>query len=302
VYGLGSESNSLPGFVVLSSGVGTSGGATNFSSGFLPSTYQGTLLRSQGDPILYLSNPKGVLPEHQRATMDAVRDLNQERLDQTGDAEIAARMASYELAYRMQTAGPDLVDFSKESPATLEMYGINNETTRQFGTNCLLARRLVERGVRFILLMDASWDSHTNLNTKLKANCDKTDRGTGALLKDLKQRGLLDSTLVVWGGEFGRTPVSEVRNTAEVDNAGRDHHPVAYSMWAAGGGIRGGQVIGATDELGFFITEDKVHVHDLQATLMHCLGFDHTRLTFRYMGRDFRLTDIHGNVVKKMLV
>jgi hypothetical protein len=301
IYGLGSESDSLPGFVVLSSGVGTSGGATNFSSGFLPSTYQGTLLRSSGDPILYLSNPQGVSGRGQKAVFDAVKDLNQAKLEETGDEEIAARMASYELAYRMQTAGPELTDLSKESPETLEMYGINDEKTKQFGTNCLLARRLVERGVRFIMLMDASWDSHTNLNTKLKENCAKTDRGTGALIKDLKQRGLLDSTLVVWGGEFGRTPVSEIRNTAEADNAGRDHHPIAYSMWLAGGGIKGGQVIGKTDDLGFFITEDKVHVHDLQATMMQCLGFDHTRLTYRFMGRDFRLTDIHGNVVKKML-
>ena len=301
IYGLGSESDSLPGFVVLSSGVGTSGGATNFSSGFLPSTYQGTLLRSSGDPILYLSNPQGVSGRGQRAVFDAVKDLNQAKLVETGDEEIAARMASYELAYRMQTAGPELTDLSKESPETLEMYGINDEKTKQFGTNCLLARRLVERGVRYILLMDASWDSHTNLNTKLKENCAKTDRGAGALIKDLKQRGMLDSTLVVWGGEFGRTPVSEIRNTAEADNAGRDHHPMAYSMWLAGGGIKGGQVVGKTDDLGFFITEDKVHVHDLQATMMQCLGFDHTRLTYRFMGRDFRLTDIHGNVVKKML-
>jgi uncharacterized protein (DUF1501 family) len=301
LYGLGSESENLPGFVVLSSGVGTSGGATNFSSGFLPSTYQGTPLRGSGDPILYLSSPPGVTPEKQRAVLDAVRDLNQERQSATGDPEIAARMASYELAYRMQTAGPELTDLSQESEATKEMYGLNDEKTRQFGTNCLLARRLVERGVRFILLMDASWDSHVNLNTKLRDNCAKTDRGTAALLKDLKQRGLLDSTLVVWGGEFGRTPVSEIRDTADADNAGRDHHPLAYSMWLAGGGIKGGQAIGKTDDLGFFIEEDKVHVHDLQATILHCLGFDHTRLTYKFMGRDFRLTDVHGNVVKKML-
>jgi uncharacterized protein (DUF1501 family) len=301
LYGLGSESENLPGFVVLSSGVGTSGGATNFSSGFLPSTYQGTPLRGSGDPILYLSSPPGVTPEKQRAVLDAVRDLNQERQSATGDPEIAARMASYELAYRMQTAGPELTDLSRESEATKEMYGLNDEKTRQFGTNCLLARRLVERGVRFILLMDASWDSHVNLNTKLRDNCAKTDRGTAALLKDLKQRGLLDSTLVVWGGEFGRTPVSEIRDTADADNAGRDHHPLAYSMWLAGGGIKGGQAIGKTDDLGFFIEEDKVHVHDLQATILHCLGFDHTRLTYKFMGRDFRLTDVHGNVVKKML-
>jgi hypothetical protein len=302
VYGLGSESRNLPGFVVLASGVGTSGGASNFSSGFLPSTYQGTLLRSAGDPILYLSSPSGVSTASQRASLDAIRDLNEVRMGATGDSEIASRIASYELAYRMQTAAPELVDFSQESPATLEMYGVNDPKTRAYGTNCLLARRLVERGVRFILLMNASWDSHTNLNRRLKDNCDATDRGAGALIKDLKQRGLLYSTLVVWGGEFGRTPVCEIRNTMEADNAGRDHHPQGYSMWLAGGGVRGGQVIGKTDELGFFVTEDKVHVHDLQATILHCLGFDHTRLTYRHMGRDFRLTDIHGNVVRKMLI
>jgi uncharacterized protein (DUF1501 family) len=181
------------------------------------------------------------------------------------------------------------------------MYGIDNETTKQYGTSCLMARRLVERGVRFVLLMNASWDSHTQLDKKLKQNCDQTDKPVGALIKDLKRRGLLDSTLVVWGGEFGRTPVSEIRNTAEVGNAGRDHHPQGYSMWLAGGGIKGGQVIGKTDEMGFFVTEDKVHIHDLQATIMHTLGFDHTKLTYRFMGRDFRLTDVHGNVVRKML-
>jgi uncharacterized protein (DUF1501 family) len=301
VYGLGSESKNLPGFVVLASGVGTSGGATNFSSGFLPSTYQGTLFRSSGDPILYLSNPPGISAETQRAGLNALGDLNREHQAATGDEEIAARIASYELAYRMQAAGPELVDFSKESAETLEMYGINDPKTRQYGTNCLLARRLVERGVRFVLMMNASWDSHTQLNKKLKENCDNTDKPTGALIKDLKQRGMLDSTLVVWGGEFGRTPVCEIRNSMEEGNAGRDHHPQAYSMWLAGGGIQGGQVIGATDELGFFITEDKVHVHDLQATILHSLGFDHSKLTYRHMGRDFRLTDIAGNVVKKML-
>ncbi|MBK5292781.1 MAG: DUF1501 domain-containing protein, partial [Acidobacteriia bacterium] len=301
IYGLGSESQNLPGFVVLSSGVGTSGGATNFSSGFLPSTYQGTPLRSSGDPILYLSNPPGISSESQRAGLDALRDLNQMHQTSAGDVEIAARIASYELAYRMQTAGPELVDFSKESAATQESYGLNNPKTRQHGTNCLLARRLVERGVRYVMLMNASWDNHTQLNKKLKENCDATDQPTGALLQDLKQRGLLDSTLVVWGGEFGRTPVSEIRNSMEEGNAGRDHHPNAYSMWLAGGGIQGGQVVGKTDELGFFITEDPVHIHDLQATILHTLGFDHTRLTYRHMGRDFRLTDVAGNVVRKML-
>jgi len=302
VYGLGSESQNLPGFVVLSSGTGTSGGASNFSSGFMPSVYQGTTFRSSGDPILYVSNPPGITPETQRAGLDALRDLNADHQAETGDLEIASRIASYELAYRMQTAAPELTDFSKESPATLEMYGVNNEKTKQFGTNCLLARRMVERGVRFVLMMHASWDQHTNLNKGLKSNCDATDQPTAALIKDLKQRGLLDSTLVVWGGEFGRTPMVEVRNTADPDGAGRDHHPLAYSMWLAGGGIKGAQVIGKTDDLGFNITEDKVHVHDLQATMLQCLGFDHTRLTYRHMGRDFRLTDVSGEVVKKMLV
>jgi uncharacterized protein (DUF1501 family) len=300
-YGLGSESKNLPGFAVLSSGVGTSGGASNFSSGFLPSHYAGTMFRGSGEPILYLGNPPGVTPQTQRAGLDALRDLNQEHLDDTGDMEIASRIASYELAYRMQTAGPELIDFSKESAATLAAYGVNDDMTRQFGTNCLLARRMVERGVRFVMLMHASWDQHTYLNRSLKKNCDITDKPAAALLKDLKQRGLLDSTLVVWGGEFGRTPMVEIRNTSDPENAGRDHHPNGYSMWLAGGGIRGGQVIGATDDLGFNIVQDKVHVHDLQATILHCLGFDHTRLTFKHMGREFRLTDVAGNVVKKAL-
>ncbi len=301
VYGLGSESENLPGFVVLSSGAGTSGGASNFSSGFLPSTYQGTQFRSGNDPILYMSNPDGVDSKAQRATIDAISDINKEHLDETGDQEIASRMAAYELAYRMQVAGPELVDFSKESQATLDMYGIGKEPTNQFSTNCLLARRLVERGTRFILMMHASWDQHTNLNKGLKTNCEKTDQGTAALIQDLKQRGLLEDTLIVWGGEFGRTPMQEVRNTLDPDNAGRDHHPNAYSMFLAGGGVKSGAVIGATDDLGFTITQDPVGVHDLQATIMHCLGFDHTRLTYRFMGRDFRLTDVSGEVIKKML-
>jgi uncharacterized protein (DUF1501 family) len=302
VYGLGSESKNLPAFAVLASGAGTSGGASNFSAGFLPSMYQGTLLRSTGDPILYLSNPEGVSREQQRAALDAVRDLNQERLAATGDVEIASRIASYELAFRMQMAGPELMDFSKESAATLEMYGVNNEATKQYATNCLLARRMVERGVRYVMLMHASWDQHTNLNKALKKNCDITDQPIAALIKDLKQRGLLDSTLVVWGGEFGRTPMVEIRNTADPDGAGRDHHPNANTMWLAGGGIKPGTTIGSTDELGFKITEDPVHVHDLQATILNRLGMDHTRLTYRHMGREFRLTDVAGTVVEKMLV
>ncbi len=301
VYGLGSESENLPGFVVLSSGVGTSGGASNFSSGFLPSTYQGTQFRSGGDPILYLSSPQGVDQRAQRAAIDVIGDLNKERLSETGDTEIASRMAAYELAFRMQSAGPELIDFSKESKATLEMYGIGKEPTNQFSTNCLLARRLIERGTRFVLMMHASWDQHTNLNKGLKTNCEKTDQGTAALIQDLKQRGLLEDTLIVWGGEFGRTPMQEVRNTLDPENAGRDHHPNAYSMFLAGGGVKAGSVVGRTDDLGFTITEDPVGVHDMQATIMHCLGFDHTKLTYRYMGRDFRLTDVHGSVIKKML-
>ncbi len=301
LYGLGSESKNLPGFVVLTSGVGTSGGTSNWSSGFLPSTYQGVVLRNSGDPILYVSNPAGVTPELQRVTLDAVRDLNANRFDATGDEEINSRIASYELAFRMQMAGPELVDFSKESPATLEMYGINQENKRSFATNCLLARRMVERGVRFVMLAHASWDDHSDLNKKLKRNCDITDQPTAALLKDLKQRGMLDDTLVVWGGEFGRTPMVELRRPEDVENAGRDHHPAAYSMWLAGGGVKRGAVIGKTDELGFKITEDPVHVHDLQATILHLLGLEHTRLTYRYMGRDFRLTDVEGNLVQKIL-
>lgn len=300
-YGLGSESQNLPGFVVLSSGAGTSGGASNFGSGFLPSVYQGTMFRNSGEPILYLSNPNGVNQDLQRTTLDAIRDLNQDRLAATGDQEIASRINSYELAFRMQMSAPELLDFSKESKDTIEMYGINNEKSKAFGTNCLLARRMVERDVRFVMLMHASWDQHTYLNRDLKKNCEITDQPTAALIKDLKQRGLLDSTLVVWGGEFGRTPMVEQRNTSDPENMGRDHHPLAYSMFMAGGGIKGGQVVGKTDELGFNIVEDKVHVHDLQATLMHCLGFDHERLTYHYMGRDFRLTDVAGKVVPKLL-
>ncbi len=300
-YGLGSESSDLPGFVVLSSGRGTSGGATNWSSGFLPSTHQGVVFRNTGDPILYLSNPKGVDRQMQRSTLDALRDLNEEHHRQTGDMEIASRIASYELAFRMQSAAPDLLDFADEPKHILDSYGVEDETTRQYGTNCLLARRMVERGVRFVMLAHASWDDHTELNTKLKENCDKTDKPVGALLKDLKQRGLLDDTLVVWGGEFGRTPMAEMRKPDDADSAGRDHHPDGFTMWLAGGGIKGGQVIGKTDDFGLTIVEDPIHLHDLQATILHCLGLDHTRLTYRHMGRDFRLTDVAGKIIQRAL-
>ncbi len=298
-YGLGSESQDLPGFVVLNSGRGTSGGSLNWSSGFLPSTYAGVVFRSSGDPILYLPNPPGITRETQRARLDAIVKLNQDHLRETGDLAIASRIHSYELAFRMQMAAPDLLDFSKESQATLDMYGVGKEPTRPYAMNCLLARRMVERGVRVVMLAHASWDDHQELNKKLKKNCDITDQPAAALVKDLKQRGLLDSTLVVWAGEFGRTPMGQLERLDE--DPGRDHHPKCFSIWLAGGGIKGGQVIGKTDELGLNVAEDKVHVHDVQATILQCLGFDHTRLTYRHMGRDFRLTDVEGNVVKKML-
>ena len=298
-YGLGSESEDLPAFVVLSSGRGASAGSTNWSSGFLPSTYQDVNFRGSGDPILYLTNPPGVSAKTQRARLDAIRDLNEARYRDTGDLEIASRIHSYELAFRMQTAAPELLDFSNESQAVLDSYGVGKEPTNAYGTNCLLARRMVERGVRFVLLVHASWDHHQKVDEKLKEYCDATDGPVGALLGDLKQRSLLDETLVVWGGEFGRTPMGQLERLAEA--AGRDHHPNCFSMWAAGGGIRGGQVIGRTDDLGLNIAEDPVHIHDLQATMLHALGLEHTRLTYNFMGRDFRLTDVGGNVVKKLV-
>src|SRR5215831_9310675 len=300
-YGLGSESKDLPGFVALSSGAGSPGaGSGNWASGFLPSSFQGVPFRNVGDPVLHLSNLPGVDPEDQRMTLDAIRDLNQQSFVRAGDMEIASRIASYELAFRMQSAGPELLDFSKESPSTLEMYGINKEPTHPFATNCLLARRMIERGVRFIQLMHPTWDDHSDLNKKLKKNCEITDQPTAALLKDLKERGLLDSTLVIWGSEFGRTPLVQTLGFAG-ESWGRDHHPLAFSMWMAGGGVKGGQVVGKTDDLGFNVVEDRVHVHDLHATILHCLGLDHKRLTFRHMGRDFRLTDVEGEVVQKLL-
>ena len=298
-YGLGSESQNLPGFVVLSSARGASGGFTNFSGGFLPSTYGGVPFRKSGDPILYLSNPKGVTRESQRLSLDTLRRLNEENYELTGDEQIASRIASYELAFRMQTSAPDLLDFSDESKVTLEKYGVGREPTNAYGTNCLLARRLVERGVRVVSLIHASWDDHTNLDEGLKKNCDITDGPVAALLKDLKERGMLDETVVVWGGEFGRTSLGQLKHVG--DKVGRDHHPNGFSMWLAGGGIKGGQVIGRTDELALKAIEDPVHVHDLQATILHTMGLDHKRLTYRHMGRDFRLTDVAGNVVTKML-
>ncbi len=299
-YGIGSESQNLPGFVVLQSGPrGPRGGALNWGSGFLPTTYQGVPFRTGGEPILNLTSPKGITADRQRQVLDAVRDLNDARYHDTGDAEIATRISSYEMAYRMQTSAPELINIAEETPKTLEMYGAVPGKV-SFANNCLLARRLIERGVRFVQLYHTDWDHHgsgaDNLDAGLDLRCKETDQPAAALVKDLKQRGLLDSTLVIWGGEFGRTPMGEVRETV-----GRNHHIDAYTMWLAGGGVRPGISLGQTDELGFGPIEDRVHVHDLQATVLHLLGLDHLRLTYRFQGRDFRLTDVHGNVVEKLL-
>jgi uncharacterized protein (DUF1501 family) len=299
-YGIGSEAQDLPGFVVLQSGPrGPRGGTALYSSGFLPTTYQGVPLRSSGEPILNLSNPEGVSPDEQRKVIDLANQLNQQRLATTGDAEIATRIAAYEMAFRMQTSAPDLIDLSGESKTTLDLYGVD-PAVPSYARNCLLARRLVERGVRFVQLYHTDWDHHgdmsNNLAEALEARCQEVDRASAALVKDLASRGLLEDTLVVWGGEFGRTPMGESRETI-----GRDHHIDAYTMWLAGGGIKPGLVIGQTDELGFNVTEDPVHVHDLQATILHLLGLDHLKLTYRFQGRDYRLTDVHGNVIQKIV-
>jgi len=293
-YGLGSEAESLPGYVVLSSANGTSGGASNWGSGFLPTAYAGVPFRGTGDPVLYLSNPSGFDAGVQRASLDALRQLNELQLAQAGDPETAARIQSYEMAYRMQSSAPELMDLSGESKQTLELYGAD-PAKPSFARNCLLARRLVERGVRFVQLFHEAWDQHGNLANDLKKNCGDTDKPSAALVADLKQRGLLEDTLVIWGGEFGRTPM------VQGGNDGRDHHNRSFTIWLAGGGIRQGVTYGETDELGFNVARDPVHVHDLHATLLHLLGFDHTRLTYRFQGRDFRLTDVHGHVVKEIL-
>ncbi|MEZ6117843.1 MAG: DUF1501 domain-containing protein [Pirellulaceae bacterium] len=295
-YGLGSESENLPAFVVFSTGgKGPSGGASNWGAGFLPSVHQGVLFRNTGDPVLYLSNPNGINHTIQAHSLDAIRSLNQRHLDIVGDPEIATRINSYELAMRMQLTAPELMDLSQESKETLEMYGAEPGKS-SFANSCLLARRLVERGVRFVEIMHESWDQHGNLKNDLKKNCNDTEQACAALIKDLKRSGLLEDTLVVWGGEFGRTPMVQGGG-----DDGRDHHPNAFTMWMAGGGIKPGVTLGATDELGFNAVEDVVHVHDLHATLLHLLGFDHTQLTYRFQGRDFRLTDVHGQVVQKLL-
>lgn len=303
-YGLGSENHNLPGFVVLISGdKNPDGGKSCWSSGFLPTVYQGVEFRSKGDPVLFVSNPEGMSADVRRQSLDALKDLNGMRLADVGDPEIATRIASYELAFRMQTSVPDLMDIGKEPESIRTMYG-TEPGKASFANNCLLARRLVERGVRFVQLYHRGWDHHgvadgNDLIHGLPQLCKETDQAAAALIQDLKQRGLLDETLVVWGGEFGRTPMNEARDGSKF--LGRDHHPRAFSVWVAGGGIKKGVCIGSTDELGYNIAEDPVHVHDLHATLLHLMGLDHIRLTYKYQGRQFRLTDVYGNIVQKIL-
>jgi hypothetical protein len=312
-YALGSPSQDLPAYVVLTAGRVPSGGNTMFGSGFLPSKHAGVLLRNQGEPVLDLDNPPGVSAEARHYGLDALRDLNRMRQKVVGDPEIASRIASYELAARMQVAAPELTDLSGESPTTLEAYGVNRdaggmrtqrgggpEAFQTFARSCLLARRMVERGVRFVSIHHASWDHHNDLDNDLTFNCRVTDQPVGALLKDLKQRGLLDTTLVVWASEFGRTPLGENRPSF-TSVTGRDHHPFAFTTWMAGGGVRGGQVYGETDELGWGIVNEPVHVNDFHATILRQFGLDHERLTYRFQGRDFRLTDVAGRVVEKLL-
>jgi uncharacterized protein (DUF1501 family) len=298
-YGLGSESDELPAFVVMSTGSGISGGSATWSSGFLPSVYTGTRFRNAGPPILNVDSPAGADGRLAADTLSLVSRLNRRRLSADGDPEIATRIAAYEMAHRLQTSAPELMNLADESPETLALYGCKPEEA-SFARACLIARRLVERGVRFITIYHEGWDAHSDVAGNVKNNCLKTDQASAALVADLKRRGLLDETLVVWGGEFGRTPMVEA-SAVLGRSLGRDHHPNAFTMWLAGGGIKGGVTYGETDELGFHIARDEVHVHDLQATILHCLGLDHERLTYRYQGRDFRLTDVHGHVVKGIL-
>ena len=299
IYGLGSEAKDLPAFVVMSTVAGISGGSANWSSGFMPSLYSGVRFRNQGDPILNVTNPKGVDAKLQRDSLDLIQELNRSRLGAVGDPEIETRIASYEMAYRLQTSAPDLMDLKTESKETLEMYGCDPDKP-SFARACLLARRMIERGVRFVNIYHEGWDAHSDVVGNLKKNCGETDKASAALVKDLKQRGLLTDTLVIWGGEFGRTPMVE-SNVALGRNQGRDHHPQAFTMWLAGGGIKPGITYGETDELGFHVAKNKVSIHDLHATLLHLLGFDHTKLTYRYQGRDFRLTDVFGEVVSPLI-
>jgi hypothetical protein len=300
-YGLGSGNRDLPSYVVLLSGPPGGAGTALWGTGFLPSVHQGVQFRSTGEPVLYLNNPEGHSRADRRQVLDAVRSLNERQLGLVGDPEISTRISQYEMAYRMQASVPELMDISKEDQTTLDMYGAQPGRA-SFANNCLLARRLVERGVRMVQLYDSDWDHHGGLDKRLRAKTKDVDQGMAALVRDLKQRGLLEETLVVWGSEFGRTPLRQgADGNGAKTAAGRDHHKDAYTMWMAGGGVKGGITHGRTDEMGFNVIEGGVHTHDLNATLLHLLGLDHERLTFRYQGRDFRLTDVHGEVVKGIL-
>jgi len=295
LYGLGSEAENLPGFVVLTSAKGTSGGASNYGAGFLPTAYGGIPLRSSGDPVLYLSNPRGIDRQAQRESLDTLNRLNDMAVSRFGDPETAARIQAYEMAFKLQQSAPELMNLADESKETLARYGIDDPNKAGYARNWLLARRLLERGVRFVQLFHEAWDQHGNLTKGVKDNCLATEQASAALVMDLRERGLLDDTIVIWGGEFGRTPM------VQGGNDGRDHHNRAFSMWLAGGGIKAGHVHGKTDDFGFNVVEDAVHVHDLNATILRCLGIDHTRLTFKFQGREYRLTDVAGNVVEKIL-
>ena len=299
LYGLGADTEQLPAFVVMSTGSGLSAGTSLWSSGFLPSRYTGVRLRNGRDPILDVATPEGFGEAIQSDTYALIEDLNRQRLEVVGDPEIETRIASFEMASRLQVSAPELMDLRGETPETLELYGCD-PAKPSFARACLLARRMVERGVRFINIYNEGWDAHTDVTGNVKNNCKKTDQGTAALVADLKRRGMLDETLVIWGGEFGRTPMVET-NPALGRKLGRDHHPQAFTMWMAGGGVRAGTTYGATDEFGFHVIENPVHVYDLQATILHTLGFDHERLTFHHAGRDYRLTDVHGKVVPGLL-
>lgn len=315
-YGLGTQNQSLPSYVVLTAGRGSSGGATLWQSGYLPSIYAGVRLRGEGDPILNLSNPAGMPANLQRQGLDALAKLNEERFATVRDPEIASRIANYELAFRMQSAAPELVDLAGESEATLESYGVNRSDAKivnrrgggpgqyaRFARNCLLARRMVERGVRFINIIHASWDHHSGMDTGLAFNTGMADQPIAALIKDLKARGMLDETLVVWAGEFGRTPLGENRNGSK-NVTGRDHHPKAFCTWMAGGGVKGGLTYGETDDIGWGVVENPVSVNDFQATILHLFGMDHNRLTYPFQGAPMKLTSVargEAHVVKGVL-
>ena len=301
-YGLGSENQNLPGFVVLVTGQVLGAGNSAWGSGFLPTIHQGVEFRSQGDPVLYLSNPKGVSGEERKMVVDTVKDLNQLALDDIGDPEIQTRISQYEMAYRMQTSVPELMDIQSEPKRIHELYGTQPGKT-SFANNCLLARRLVERGTRFVQLFDQGWDHHGSIFDNLPQKTKQVDQPIAALITDLKERGLLEDTLVVWNAEFGRTPMAQATggNGEARTKAGRDHHKEAYTVWMAGGGTKAGHAYGQTDELGYAIANDPVHVHDFNTTLLHLLGINHERLTFRYQGRQFRLTDVHGKLIKGVL-